>query len=416
MLTHKLAIVCVDDEPTILQSLKLELEAALGTECLVELAQGGEEALEVLEELQAESYQVAVVIADYIMPGLKGDELLIQVHSQDPRILKIMLTGQADAQAVGNAVNAANLYRYIAKPWDETDLILTVKEAVRSFTQDEQLESQNAALQRLNEYLEQKVTERTARLSVANQQLQHLNAELQRSNVALEEFAYVVSHDLQQPLQSIFGFGKLLELQYAQTLDGEGQELLTRLLAAAERMTQMLRGLLDYARVGMQHQQLSRVDCNQLLRQVLENLQEAIAQTQAQINIGPLPSLVTNETQLLQLFQNLLSNALKFSRGDVVPIIQVQAEQQLGQWQFRVQDNGSGIPEAEREQIFELFQRRPATAHQPGSGVGLATCKKIVETYAGKIWVESAPANDSGAVFCFTLPACPPGVEAEQFG
>ncbi|MGB0560881.1 MAG: sensor histidine kinase [Spirulinaceae cyanobacterium] len=415
MSTHKLAIVCVDDEPTILQSLKLELESALGTDCLVELAQGGEEALEVLEELHAESYQVAVVIADYIMPGLKGDELLIQVHSQDPRILKIMLTGQADAQAVGNAVNAANLYRYISKPWDEMDLILTVKEAVRSFTQDEQLESQNAALQRLNQYLEQKVMERTAKLSVANEQLQHLNAELQRSNIALEEFAHVVSHDLQQPLQSILGFGKLLEMQYTEDLDEEGQDLLTRLLAAADRMTQMLRGLLDYARVGMQHKQLSRVDCNQLVGLVMENLQEAIAHTQAQIKIEPLPTLIANETQLLQLFQNLLSNALKFSQVQDVPSIHVQAEQHLEQWRFRVQDNGPGIPEAERQYIFELFKRRQATAAQPGSGVGLATCKKIVETYAGKIWVESAPAGDSGAVFCFTLPSCPPGVEAEQF-
>ncbi|NEO83873.1 MAG: response regulator [Spirulina sp. SIO3F2] len=406
MATNKLAIVCVDDEPTILQSLKLELEEALGADCLVELAQGGEEALEVLEELQAEAYQVAVVIADYIMPGLKGDELLIQVHSQDPRILKIMLTGQADAQAVGNAVNDANLYRYIAKPWDEMDLILTVKEAIRSFSQDEQLETQNETLQQLNAYLEQKIEERTHKLSAANVQLQRLNEELQRSNTALEEFAYAVSHDLQQPLQSIIGFGKLLQLQYSSALGEKGAGQLQRLLAAADRMGQMLRGLLTYARVGQQYQDLSPVDCNAVIEQVQANLQEAIAQAQAQIIINPLPALTANETQLIQLFQNLLSNALKFARADVPPIIEIQAQQLKRVWTFRVQDNGCGIPEAERDRVFELFHRRQATAEQPGTGIGLATCKKIVECYSGRIWVEGAV--EGGAVFCFTLPAYPP--------
>lgn len=407
MPNSKLAIVCVDDEPTILQSLKLELEEALGTECLIELAQGGEEALEVLQELQAEAYQVAVVIADYIMPGLKGDELLIQIHSQDPRILKIMLTGQADAQAVGNTVNEANLYRYISKPWDEADLVLTVKEAIRSFNQDEQLETQNSALQQLNQYLEQKVLERTAKLSAANEQLQHLNAELQRSNTELEAFAYVVSHDLQQPLQSIIGFGKLLKLQYANILEAKGVEQLQRLISAGDRMSQMLQRLLHYARVGMQYQDLKAVSCNVVLDQVLVNLQDAIQQTEAQIQIEVLPEIVANETQLVQLFQNLLSNALKFTNPEVTPVVSLAAQFREPHWEFRLQDNGCGIPEVDRDRIFELFHRRQTTAARPGTGIGLATCKKIVECHAGRIWVESAAGG--GTVFCFTLPPNPPG-------
>ncbi len=153
----KLAIICVDDEQTILDSLKIELETALEDKYVIETAESGEEALEVLWSLVEDDCQVAVTIADYIMPGMKGDELLIKIHQEYPKILKIMLTGQADIQAVGNAVNEANLYRYIAKPWEGTDLILTLKEALRSYQRDRQLARQNQMLQELNASLEQKV-------------------------------------------------------------------------------------------------------------------------------------------------------------------------------------------------------------------------------------------------------------------
>ena len=165
MIFHKeelmtnLVILCVDDEITILESIKEQLRRNLEDNYEIETAESGEEALEIIQEFEEDSMEVALVISDQIMPRMKGDELLIDVHAHHPKILTVMLTGQANAQAVGNAVNAANLYRYIAKPWDETDLVLTVKEALRSYLQERQLAQQNQELKKLNTSLEQKVEE-----------------------------------------------------------------------------------------------------------------------------------------------------------------------------------------------------------------------------------------------------------------
>ena len=146
-------IICVDDDNTVLKSLKAELQEAVGNAYLIEIAEGGEEALELLEELLSDGYEVPLIISDYIMPEMKGDELLKQVHIQSPKTIKIMLTGQADIEAVGNAIKNANLYRYIAKPWQPEDLSLTVKEAVNSYLQNKLLAAQNAQLQQMNEEL-----------------------------------------------------------------------------------------------------------------------------------------------------------------------------------------------------------------------------------------------------------------------
>ncbi|HEY9299437.1 MAG TPA: response regulator, partial [Phormidium sp.] len=162
-------ILCIDDEVTILDSLKIELKAVLGSDYLIETAEGGTDALELIEELLADNYEIPLVICDYIMPGLKGDELLKQIHGLIPKTLKIMLTGQADLEAVGNAIKYARLYRYIAKPWQTEDLKLTVKEAIHSYFLEQQLAQQNAQLQRMNQKLETLVEERTAALSLSEE-------------------------------------------------------------------------------------------------------------------------------------------------------------------------------------------------------------------------------------------------------
>jgi signal transduction histidine kinase len=170
----KPVVICIDDEPAILQSLKVELRRALGNECTIETAEGGSEALELLEELQRDRHEVALVLVDYIMPGIKGDDLLRQIHERSPRTFKIMLTGQADMVALENAIRHANLYRYIAKPWNPDDLRLTAVEAVRAYLQDRQLESQNSKLQKTNQALEATV-----------QHLRQLEIELQKSEAKL---------------------------------------------------------------------------------------------------------------------------------------------------------------------------------------------------------------------------------------
>jgi adenylate cyclase len=173
------AIICVDDERIVLITLRDQLKRHLENEYEIELAESGEEALEIFAELREEDIEIPLIISDQIMPGMKGDRLLIEIHSRSPKTLTILLTGQASADAVGNAVNAANLYRYIAKPWDAADLCLTVTEALRSYERDKQLAEQNEVLKKINnklkqfnEALEQKVAERTAKLSRTNRQLQ----------------------------------------------------------------------------------------------------------------------------------------------------------------------------------------------------------------------------------------------------
>jgi len=160
-----LAVICVDDEQTILDSLKIELEEVLGDEYLLEMAQSGEEALEVLLELKEDNYEVAVVIADYIMPEMKGDEVLKRIHEISPTTLKIMLTGQADVEGVVNAINAAKLYRYLSKPWQAEDLKLTVKEALHSYLQSRNLAEKNAELETMNQQLQELIKEQSDLIS-----------------------------------------------------------------------------------------------------------------------------------------------------------------------------------------------------------------------------------------------------------
>jgi len=175
-----LGILCIDDQEVVLESLSEQLKRYLGDEYNIETAQSGGEALETIEELREEGIETAVIIADQIMPGMKGDELLVEMHAKYPQSLKIMLTGQASTESVGKAINAANLYRYIPKPWEENDLLLTVKEALRCYVQEKQLAEQNEALKKLNVSLEKKVAERTAELTAANAKLQAEILERQR--------------------------------------------------------------------------------------------------------------------------------------------------------------------------------------------------------------------------------------------
>src|SRR5919202_2367134 len=181
---NKPAVICVDDEPTVLESLEIELQKALGDQCLIEIAYSGDEALELFEELLDEQQEVALVISDQIMPQMKGDELLKRIHAISPKTLKIMLTGQADIDAIKNAINCAKLYRYIAKPWQAEDLRLTVKEAVNSYLQDKKLAQQNTQLQILNQELEQSF----AALEASHTEMQVLNQTLSESESRLAQF------------------------------------------------------------------------------------------------------------------------------------------------------------------------------------------------------------------------------------
>jgi PAS domain S-box-containing protein len=233
------------------------------------------------------------------------------------------------------------------------------------------------------------------------EEVQRLAAELARSNTDLEQFAYAASHDLQEPLRGVAGCVQLLERYYGAQLDAHAHELIAHTVAGATRMQTLINDLLAYSRVSTQPKPFEPVDCALLLKDVLTNLAVAIQENQALITHEVLPTVMADPTQLLQVFQNLLGNAIKF-RSDKTPKIHIGAARQDDGWLFSVRDNGIGIAPRHAERVFVIFQRLHTRRRYPGTGIGLALCKKIIERHGGRIWVESA--SGKGATFFFTMP------------
>lgn len=297
-------------------------------------------------------------------------------------------------------------------PWrDSQGNIIGVIGISRDLSELQQAES---ALQQARDQ-EIRVQERTKELSEANgalqveiaerkeaeRKLQQLMLDLQRSNQELEQFAYLASHDLQEPLRAVMGYTELLEQEYKQHLDETAKEYMGYIIDGATRMRQLIQDLLAYSRVGTRGKAFMPTDSNGALRQALNDLQLAIASDNATITYDRLPRVYADKAQLAQLFQNLIGNAIKFRREEP-PQIHIWAEPKEHQWVFGVRDNGIGIKPRYLERIFELFKRLHTRKEFPGTGMGLAICKKIVERHGGTIWAESEPGV--GTTFYFTLP------------
>jgi signal transduction histidine kinase len=226
-------------------------------------------------------------------------------------------------------------------------------------------------------------------------------AELARSNADLEQFAYVASHDLQEPLRTISSFGELLTRRYQGRLDAKADTYIRTMTEAASRMSNLIQGLLTYARIGANEIPFREIDCGALVAEVLVSLDAAIEQTGAEVIVDPLPTVLGDKTQLLQLFQNLIGNALKF-KGSQPVRVHVSARQKDGAWQFSVEDNGIGMEPEATQGLFIIFKRLHTRNEYPGTGLGLAICKKIAERHGGKIWVESQ--LHRGSTFHWTMP------------
>ncbi|MGA2063682.1 MAG: ATP-binding protein [Thermoguttaceae bacterium] len=235
----------------------------------------------------------------------------------------------------------------------------------------------------------------------AEEALRHTAEDLKRSNSDLEQFAYVASHDLQEPLRMVTGFVQLLQRRYAGRLDAEADKYIDFAVDGAKRMQTLINDLLAYSRVGTRGRELSLTDSGAALQQALANLRTSIDEAGAQITNGDLPTVRADEMQLVQLLQNLIGNAIKF-RGESPPAIHVDARREEDRWRFAVSDNGIGIGPQFKDRIFLIFQRLHTREHYPGTGIGLAICKKIVDRHGGRIWVESRAGQ--GATFYFTLP------------
>jgi len=261
----------------------------------------------------------------------------------------------------------------------ETSIAPLIGEAVQRFTAEAELEKYRL-------HLEELVKQRTE--------------ELTRSNKELEQFAYVASHDLQEPLRMIAGYTQLLQRRYKDKLDEDANQFIFYTVDGVLRMQTLINDLLTYSRLETRGKVFEPANCQAILDDVLVTLQMTIEESGAIITHGPLPTVQADRIQLFQLFQNLIGNAIKF-RGDKPPLIHIEAKPQQKRWLFSVRDNGIGIEPQYMERIFVIFQRLHSRDKYPGTGIGLAICKKIVEHHGGRIWVESQPGN--GSTFYFII-------------
>jgi signal transduction histidine kinase len=243
----------------------------------------------------------------------------------------------------------------------------------------------------------------------ARQKLEESVAELGRSNADLQQFAYVASHDLQEPLRMVSSYTQLIARRYKGKLDADADEFIAFAVDGANRMQRLILDLLAYSRVNTAGRQFEPTAMETVLKAALNNLTDAVKESQAVITHDPLPAVMGDDKQLAQLFQNLLSNAVKFG-GAQPPRIHISAKQTDGEWLFSVRDHGIGLDPQYADLIFVIFQRLHTRAEYPGTGIGLAICKKIVERHGGRIWVESELGK--GATFYFTLRDEEPGTSA----
>jgi len=283
--------------------------------------------------------------------------------------------------------------------------------AARDITQRKRAEKELEVYRR---HLEDLVAQRTEELRISNEQLQQeivdrkqageilkrTAEELARSNQELEQFAYVASHDLQEPLRVVTGYVQLIERRFKGRLDADADQFIYYIVDGVSRMQQLIADLLNYSRVGTRGRAMEPTSAEAVLGRVLANLQNVIAESGAAVTHDALPTVRADETQLTQLFQNLIGNAIKF-RSQRRPEIHVSAERDGSGWVFSVRDNGIGIEKQYRDQVFVIFQRLHTRQKYPGTGIGLAICKRIVERHGGRIWLDSAPGQ--GTTFYFTL-------------
>jgi signal transduction histidine kinase len=280
--------------------------------------------------------------------------------------------------------------------WVFFEIVFLIKYINESILDMFNVAQRQANLEAVNEIIEQEVVERTADAEQRAQQLA-------RSNAELAQFAYVASHDLQEPLRMVTSYCQLLERRYKGKLDAGADKYIAYAVDGANRMQVLINDLLTYSRVGRKGGPFRPTDCSAAADQAIANLQAAIQESGAVVTRDVLPTAMADGQQLTQVFQNLIGNAIKFRSRDETPRVHVSVAPDGNDWIFSVRDNGIGIAPEHRERIFQIFQRLHGRGEYPGTGIGLAICKKGVEHHGGRIWVESQPGRGSEFFFAITM-------------
>ena len=400
---ERLRILVVDDREenlVAMEAVLTRLDADLVT------VRSGEQAL-----AQLIRRDFAVILLDVQMPGMDGFETaaLIQGNQDTRHIPIIFVTAISKEERYVFKGYEAGAVDYLFKPIEGDILRSKVRVFLELARRREELKAAHrlilekeravAAHQQERLRLERESAEA---LREKSEQLRETSEELSRSNKELEQFAFVVSHDLQEPLRMVSSYLQLLERRYKGQLDTSADEFIHFAVDGADRMKGLILDLLAYSRVGTQGGELRATDLAQVLDDVTRDLEVALKEAGARIEAEGLPRVMADPRQASQLLQNLIGNAVKF-RGEAAPQVRVEAAREGRLWHLQVSDNGIGIAPQFNDQIFGVFKRLHTREEYSGSGIGLAICKKITERHGGRIWVESAPGE--GATFHFTLPA-----------
>jgi signal transduction histidine kinase len=358
---QKLRVLMVEDDPTDIELSQRALQQG-GFDCDCAAAQTRDEFTECIRRTTYD-----VVLADYNLPQWNGMETIAVLREEELDVPVIVVSGYL------GELRAVECIKQGAADYVLKDQLLRLPISVRRALQEKKLREEH------------------------RQTLE----DLARSNRDLEQFAYVASHDLQEPLRMVAIYTQLLSERYRGKLDPEADKYIHYAVDGATRMQAMVQGLLAFSRAGRQETEFKRTDCAAAVEGALKNLQIAIQECGARIECEHLPPVTADPLQVTQLFQNLIGNAIKF-HGTEAPVVRITAEKAKHELIFSVADNGIGIAPEHADTVFAIFKRLHTRAEYPGSGIGLSICKKIVERHGGRIWVESTPGQ--GCAFRFTLP------------
>ena len=431
-------IFCVDDEKIVLNSLKAELKTEFGSNYIIETAESGIEALEAIDSLLDANFEIPVVIVDYVMPTMKGDELLEKIHNKSPRTIKILLTGQATVEGVTNSINKAGLYRYIAKPWDTSDLILTTQHALKSYHQEDLLKSQNKKLLELSNSLERKVELRTLELINKNELLIKNQKEIKSQNEKLEKYqnhledlvnertrelnisknkaeendrlksAFLanISHEIRTPMNGILGFAELLK--NTKISIEKQQQFVDIIVKSGHRLLTTLNDLMDISKLetGQVKLNLTSVSINDELENIYTHFKLEASNKGLDFNLKK-PKIDgdiiinTDKEKLYGILSNLIKNSIKYTH---VGSINLGYSIHSNILKFYVSDTGIGIPKDRQLAIFDRFVQADIEDKKvyEGCGLGLSIAKSYVSMFNGNIYVESDEAI--GSTFYLEIP------------